>query len=122
MSGTGVELDEEDAKLVTLARGARGRIGAEHGAAIRDDLGRTYAGADVSTEHLTIGALELAVASALAAGAKGAEAAVIVRGRDLEGADEAEPVGIDALRDLGGPGVPVYLCHSDGAVARVHQT
>ena len=33
-------LDAEDAKLVTLARGARARAGAAEGAAVRDDDGR----------------------------------------------------------------------------------
>ncbi len=42
------ELDAEDAKLVTLARAARARIGAAEGAAVRDGDGRTYAGATVA--------------------------------------------------------------------------
>ena len=32
------DLDAEDVKLVTLARGARARIGAPQGAAVRDEL------------------------------------------------------------------------------------
>ena len=35
----------EDAKLVTLARSARARVGGAEGAAVRDDIGRTYAAA-----------------------------------------------------------------------------
>ena len=42
------ELDPEDAKLVTLARGAMGRAEAGSGAAVRDQDGRTYAGASVA--------------------------------------------------------------------------
>ena len=125
MNATGIELDQEDAKLVTLARGARGRIGAAEGAAIRDEMGRTYAGATVATEHLALSALQLAVASAIAAGARGAEAAVIV----LEPPHDATPSGaservsgIDALRELGGPGIPIYLCQPDGAVTSVVRT
>ena len=125
MNATGIELDQEDAKLVTLARGARGRIGAAEGAAIRDEMGRTYAGATVATEHLALSALQLAVASAIAAGARGAEAAVIV----LETPHDSTPSGaselvsgIDALRELGGPGIPVYLCRPDGTVASVVRT
>ena len=34
------DLSAEDAKLVTLARGARGRIGVTQGAAVRDEMGR----------------------------------------------------------------------------------
>jgi hypothetical protein len=41
-------LDPEDAKLVTLARSARGRTGAPEGAAVRDTDGRTYLAATVA--------------------------------------------------------------------------
>ena len=34
-------------KLVTLARSARARSGAPEGAAVRDDIGRTYAASTV---------------------------------------------------------------------------
>ena len=44
------ELDAEDAKLVTLARGAMGRAEAGSGAAVRDQDGRTYAGAPVALD------------------------------------------------------------------------
>lgn len=108
-------LSEEDAKLVTLARGARGRIRAAEGTAIRDDMGRTYAGATVQTEHLRLSALQLAVASAIAAGARGAEAAVIVQAV-VEPTDAPDAAGLDALRDLAGPGVPVIACGPDGTV------
>lgn len=101
-------LDAEDAKLVTLARGARGRISAERGAAIRDDMGRTYAAADISLPSLRLGALQLAVAQAVAAGASGVEAAVVVQ------AGDGNVAGLDALRDLGGADVPVYVCAPDG--------
>src|SRR3712207_7458900 len=42
------DLQPEDAKLVTLARSARGRTGAPEGAAVRDTDGRTYLAATVS--------------------------------------------------------------------------
>lgn len=115
----GSRIGEEDAKLVTLARGARGRIGAPEGAAIRDELGRTYAGATVATEHLALAALELAVASAIAAGARGVEAAVVV---GIVGADQSPANGLAALRDLGGPGVPVLRCALDGTLQSVQRT
>jgi hypothetical protein len=102
-------LSAEDAKLVTLARGARGRIGAPAGAAVRDETGRTYATASVALPTLTISALALAVAQAAASGARGAEAAVVV-GPDPTDGD------LSALRDLAGPGVPVFACNADGTV------
>ncbi len=75
---TGADLTAEDDKLVILARGARGRVGAVEGAAVRDQDGRTYAAASVSLPSLAITALQLAVASAAAAGATRLEAAVVV--------------------------------------------
>ncbi|MET8064173.1 cytidine deaminase, partial [Micromonospora sp. NPDC005313] len=72
------ELSAEDAKLVVLARGARSRVAAVEGAAVRDQDGRTYAAASVALPSLTLTALQLAVASAVAAGASRLEAAVVV--------------------------------------------
>ena len=102
-------LSAEDAKLVTLARGARGRIGAASGAAVRDETGRTYSGADVTLPSLTMSAVGLAAAQAAAAGARGLEAAVVVGGDP-----SASDLGV--LRDLGGAGVPVLVCSADGSV------
>jgi len=100
-------LDAEDAKLLTLARGARGRISAFQGAALRDEMGRTYSAATVDNGVVTISALDLAVAQAISAGARGAEAAVVVGGESVE---------IDGFRSLAGDGVPVYACTPAGAV------
>ncbi len=72
------ELDAEDAKLVTLARAARARIGALEGAAVRDQDGRTYASASVALPSLSLTALQLAVANAVASGATRLEAAAVV--------------------------------------------
>jgi hypothetical protein len=102
-------LDPEDAKLVTLARGARARIAAASGAALRDETGRTYAAADVSLPSLALSALALAVAQAVSAGSRAAEAAVVV-GREPTSTD------LDVLRELGGPGIRVLHCSSDGSV------
>jgi hypothetical protein len=107
--GSAALLDPEDAKLVTLARGARGRVASTAGAALRDDTGRTYSAADVSLPSLVISALALATAQAVAAGARGAEAAVVVGATPTE-ADLA------VLRDLGGPGIVVLACAPDGSV------
>ena len=73
-----MELDGEDAKLVTLARSARARIGAAEGAAIRDDIGRTYAAATVALPSLELTALQAAVAAAVYSGVQRLEAAVVV--------------------------------------------
>ena len=102
-------LSAEDDKLLTLARGARGRIGASRGAALRDETGRTYAAADVMLPSLALTALQLVVAHAVASGSRGAEAVVVVGGMP-------DPAGLQALVDLGGPGVVVHLCESDGSL------
>ena len=89
------ELDAEDAKLVVLARGAMGRAEASNGAAVRDHDGRTYAGAPVTLDALSLTALQAAVAAAVSSGATGLEAAVLVGGSD----DDA---GVAAVRELSG--------------------
>jgi hypothetical protein len=107
-------LSAEDAKLLVLARGARARVRAAQGAAVRDETGRTYSGATVALPALAVSALDLALAQAVAAGATGLEAAVLVG--DAIVVDDA---ALAAVRDVGGPGVPVHLAGSDGVV---HQT
>ncbi len=99
----------ENAKLVTLARGARGRAGSTTGAAVRDDTGRSYSGADVVLPSLRLSALQLAVAQAVAAGARGIEGAAVVAvepratHHDLAALREAGSVGIDViLADVSG--------------------
>ena len=101
-------LSAEDAKLVTLARGARGRIGAPEGAALRDEMGRTYSGATVATDSLRLTAAQLAVAQAISSGARGVECVVVV------GSDDAPDLA--AVRDLGGAGIPVVVCSPDGTI------
>jgi hypothetical protein len=104
------QLSPEDAKLVTLARGARARTGAVEGAAVRDGDGRTYAAASVVLPSLTLTALQLAVASAVSAGAVKLEAAAVVtEASTLDGA------GLATVRDLSAD-APVYLAGPDGTV------
>jgi hypothetical protein len=86
-------LDAEDSKLVTLARGAMGRAEAGSGAAVRDLDGRTYAGAPVTLDALTLTALQAAVAAAVSSGAAGLEAAVLVAG-------SVDDAGVAAVREL----------------------
>jgi hypothetical protein len=71
-------VDAEDEKLVTLARSARARTGGTEGAAVRDDIGRTYVAATVALPALSLTALEAAVAAAASSGVKTLEAAVVV--------------------------------------------
>ncbi|MFI6785169.1 cytidine deaminase [Micromonospora sp. NPDC050276] len=103
-------LSAEDGKLVVLARGARARVGAVEGAAVRDQDGRTYAAASVALPSLTLTALQLAVASAVAAGASRLEAAVVVtEASTLDGA------GYAAVRDLAAD-APIHVAAPDGTV------
>lgn len=74
------QLDPEDAKIITLARSARARFGAESGAAVRDTTGRTYSAVEVLLPSLRLTALEVAVAMAVSSGAEGLEAAAVVSG------------------------------------------
>jgi hypothetical protein len=90
-----VSVDAEDEKLVTLARSARARTGAAEGAAVRDDIGRTYVAATVSLPGLALSALAAAVAAAASSGVTRLEAAIVVSG--------ASDVPRDVLAGLGDP-------------------
>jgi hypothetical protein len=103
-------LSAEDAKLVALARGARARVGAVEGASVRDQDGRTYAAATVVLPSLSVTALQLAVASAVAAGAARLEAAAVVtEASTLDGAGHA------AVRDLSAE-APIHVAAPDGTL------
>ena len=91
-----MELDPEDAKLVTLARSARARTGADEGAAVRDDMGRTYAAATVTLPSLSLSALQAAVAAAVSSGVQRLEAAAVVTE-----ATTLDPDSAAAATDLG---------------------
>ncbi len=105
------ELDAEDAKIVALARAARGRAGAAEGAAVRDTDGRTYVGATVALPSLALSALQAAVAAAVASGATGLEAAALVT--EADEADEADAPGRSAVADLA-PDAQVIVAGPDG--------
>jgi hypothetical protein len=104
-------LSAEDAKLVTLARHSRTRVGAAEGAAVRDQDGRTYAAASVILPSLALSALQLAVAQAVSSGATRLEAAAVVTG-----AAEVEGAGLAAVRDLAAD-APVHLAGPDGSLS-----
>lgn len=106
-------LDAEDAKLVTLARATRARVGAAQGAAVRDEMGRTYAGASVALPSLELSAVQVCVAMAVASGSRGVAACVLLGDVDALADDDW-----GALQDLAVPdGVNVYLGDARGAVA-----
>ena len=104
------DLQPEDAKLVTLARSARGRTGAPEGAAVRDSDGRTYLAATVALPSLRLSALQAAVAAAVSSGVSALEAAAVV-----SGADTVEEAGLAAVHDLTAS-APVFLAGPDGTL------
>jgi hypothetical protein len=104
-------VDAEDKKLVTLARATRARTGAREGAALRDLDGRTYAAATVDLAHLQVSAVGVTIAMAVASGAKGAEAVVLL------GDDRPADDDLAALRDFAGKGVPVHHGTPAGQIA-----
>jgi len=103
--------DPEDAKLLTLARSARARLGRPEGAAVRDGDGRTYVAATVDLASLRLSALQAAVAAAVSSGARTLEAAVVVGE-----ACTCDDAGLTAVRDLAGPQCPVLLADPAGRV------
>ena len=116
------DLDPEDTKILTLARGARLRAHAPHtgvaeGAAVRDTDGRTYAAATVENADpaLTTSALRAAVAAAASSGVRTFEAAAVVSDALASEAD------IAVLREFG-VGVPVLLASGDGELRRTLTT
>ena len=109
-------LEPEDNKLVVLARATRARTGAAEGAALRDLDGRTYAAATVDLASLKVSAVGVAVSMAVASGAKGAEAVVVL----TEG--HITPEDLDIVREFGGAGVPVHRGTVAGSVEDTLQT
>jgi len=105
-------LSAEDRKLVTLARATRARTGAAEGAAVRDLDGRTYAGATVALPSLSVSAVGVCVAMALASGSKGLEAVVV-----LGESGSAAPEDLAVVRDFAGEGVPVLVGDPRGTVS-----
>jgi hypothetical protein len=110
-------LSGEDQKLVTLAKATRARAGAAEGAAVRDLDGRTYAAATVALPSLSVSALGVCVAMAVASGSRGLEAAVLLT--DAEAVNEED---LAALRDFAGVGVPVHVGDPRGSLGTVAST
>jgi cytidine deaminase len=89
------QLQDEDAKLVVLARSAMARAEAASGAAVRDLDGRTYAAAPVQLSALQLTALQTAVAAAVSSGVTSLQVAVLVGGS----ADDPGVVAVHELND-----------------------
>ena len=109
-------LPPEDNKLVVLARATRARTAAAEGAALRDLDGRTYAAATVDLPSLQVSAVGVAVSMAVASGAKGAEAVVVLTDGEVSAAD------LDIVREFAGSGVPVHRGSFAGVVQDTRQT
>jgi hypothetical protein len=102
-------LDPEDAKLISLGRATRARTGAVEGAAVRDETGRSYTASTVALPSLTLSALQVAVAMAVASGARRLEAAAVVT--DAPGPSDDD---VAVVRDLGGDGALLLVAAADG--------
>ena len=105
--------DPEDLKLITLARAALGRTGAQQGAAVRDIDGRAYAAASIDLEHLKLSGIAVAVAMAVSSGAVGLEAVALIG--DVEPSD----ADLDIVADLAGHSTVIIWAASGGAVKSV---
>ena len=88
-------LPAEDEKLVTLARSARARSAAPEGAAVRDDMGRTYVASTVRLQSLQLSAVQAVVAAAVSSGSEDLEAAAVVG--DRPAIDQADRVLLGEL-------------------------
>lgn len=104
-------LSAEDAKLLTLARGTRARIGAREGAAVRDTDGRTYAAATVDLPSFGASAIQACVAMAVSSGSRSLEAAVV-----LGAASAADPADLAVLGDLAEPDFVLHLADPSGTI------
>jgi len=100
----------EDDKLAVLAKGARSRVQAKVGAALRDETGRTYASAEVSVGSLELSAIEMVVAQAVASGSTGVESVVVSPQAQINVSDS----DLELVRALAGAGVPIYVIDETG--------
>jgi hypothetical protein len=94
---------------VTLARATRARTAAVEGAAVRDLDGRTYAAATVALPSLSLTALDVCVAMAIASGSRGLEAGVVLTA-------SADAPSLAAAREFAGTGVPVHIGDVRGSI------
>jgi hypothetical protein len=112
VTGDAANLAADDAKLVTLARAARARTSAAEGAAVRDDIGRTYAAASVQLPSLRLSALQAVVAAAMSSGSGPLVAAALATDASaLSEGDDAVLADVGATRVLlvDRAGIPTIL-------------
>lgn len=118
-------MSTEDAKLVTLARASRARVRAAQGAAVRDADGRTYAAVSVALASLQLSALQVCVAMAVASGARGLEAAVLLTDPAAPSelsSDDRRALNDFVRSDLTGTGVLVHLGDPKGSISMTTTT
>ena len=101
----------EDDKLAVLAKGARSRVQAKTGAALRDETGRTYSSAEVSVGSLQLSAVEMVVAQAVASGSNGVES-VVVSPNDEFKISESD---LELVRTFAGAGIPLHVTDEAGS-------
>lgn len=110
-SGSPADPPDDAAKLITLARGARARASAPEGAAVLDDIGRSYAAGSVQLPGLELTAVQAAVAAAVSSGTGTLEIAAVVS------SDAAlRPSDAALLAELGARNV--LVADLDGVVQR----
>jgi cytidine deaminase len=97
--------NSEDEKLAVLAKGARSRVQANVGAALRDETGRTYASAEVAVGSLSLSAVEMVVAQAVASGSTGVESIVISPLTDFKVNDS----DFNLVSTFAGSGASIYV-------------
>ena len=100
----------EDDKLAVLAKGARSRVQAKTGAALRDETGRTYASAAVSVGSLELSAVEMVVAQAVASGSTGVESVVV----SPNGEFKISESDLELVRIFAGSGIPLHVTDEAG--------
>ncbi len=110
--------NSEDDKLSVLAKGARSRVQANVGAALRDETGRTYASAEISIGSLRLSAVEMVVAQAVASGSTGVES-VVVCPKLYSSVSESD---IELLRTFAGTSVPLYIVDDSGNLLDTRST
>ena len=101
----------EDDKLAVLAKGARSRIQAQSGAALRDETGRTYASAEVSVGSLKLSAVEMVVAQAVASGSTGVESVVVSPIGELKISES----DLEIVRAFAGTGITLHVIDEVGS-------
>lgn len=96
----------EDQKLITLALATLRRTGAKQSAALRDNTGRTYVAVAVTSNSLTLDAIEAVFTVAMASQITGIEAVVFSGERSAKTAVINEFAPMAAIFFANDEGVP----------------